>query len=157
MQTDYNNLEKSVEGGLADSGHHDLVTRYADAAIPFGRGLVAVGPDKSALPSATGFMFDGVAIMKHKAQTNADNEAEYEANEAISTLRRGRVWVLAEQEVTSVDDPVYMRHTANGGTTAPGRFRIDADTDNADEITNARWLTTTSGADELALLEINTP
>ena len=157
MQLDYNDLEKAIEGGLGDAGHHDLVTRYADAAIPFGRGLVTAGVDKSALPSATGFVFDGVAIMKHKAQTNADNEAQYEANEAISTLRKGRVWVLAEEAVTSVDDPVYLRHTANAGTTAPGRFRISADTARADQITNARWLTTTTGADELALLEINTP
>lgn len=157
MQLDYNDLAKAVEGGLADAGFTDLVTRYADVAIAFGKGLVTAGPDKSALPSATGFVFDGVAIMKHKAQQNSTNSAQYEANEAISTMRKGRVWVLAEQQITSVDDPVYLRHTANGGTTAPGRFRIDADTSNADLISQARWLTTTTAADELALLEINIP
>lgn len=157
MQLDYNDLEKAIEGGLADAGHHDMVTRYADAAILFGRGLATAGPDKSALPAATGFVFDGISVMKHKAQDNSTNQAQYDANEAISTLRRGRIWVLAEQVVTSVNDPVYLRHTANGGTTAPGRFRIDADTANADQITQARWLTTTTAADELALLEINIP
>lgn len=162
MQLDYNDLEKSVEGGLGDAGHHDLVTRYADAAIPFGRGLAAVGPDKSALPSAAGFVFDGVSVMKHKAQDNSTNQAQYDANEAISTLRKGRVWVKSETVVASVNDPVYLKFsTADAAGGAVGQFRTDQQTlatvDHAALIANARWLTTTAVANELALLEINIP
>lgn len=159
MQTSYvDELVQNIEGGLADSGHHDVASRVnIAAAVPFGRGVIeGAANDEVLIPSATGFVFEGIAVAKHKAKLNSSGEAEYDQYESISTLRKGRVWVLAEA-VISKGDPVYLRHTANAGTTAAGRFGNIADTARADQITNARWLTTTTAIDQLALVEINLP
>lgn len=126
--------------------------------IRFGRGLAeGLSQNLAALPSATGFLFAGVSVQKQKSQANANDIAQYVSGEAVSVLRKGRIWVLAEQIITAISDPVFLRHTTNAGTTAQGRFRKDADTARADQITNARWLTVTSAADQLAILEVNLP
>jgi len=157
MQTDYTGMAKGVEGGLADSGLTDKITRRCATIVKFGYGLIQTAVEGvAALPSATGFVFEGVAVMVHKAKPNSTGVGQYEIDEAITTLRKGRIWVLAE-EVVNPSSPVYLRHTVNAGTTAPGRFRASADTARADLISNARWLTTTTAIDQLALLEINLP
>jgi hypothetical protein len=158
-QTDYSNQSessatKSVKGGLADIGVTNKVTRASASAIDFGVGLAIANTGLVALPAAASFVFDGVSIMKHKAQSNADNLAKYDAREAISVLRKGRIWVYSEQAVNPTL-AVYLRHTANGGNT-PGNFRVDADTAKADQITTAKWVSVTTGAG-LAILEVNLP
>lgn len=125
--------------------------------IPFGRGVVAgATPPLGVLPSITGFLFEGISRHKAKVAPNDGTGAKYEAGEAISVVRKGRVWVLAE-DVIALDDDVYLRHTLGGADQVPGRFRTDADTARADQITNARWVSVTSGVNELAQLEINIP
>ena len=158
MQTDYSGMPKGVEGGLGDSGIIDIITRRCASIVKFGYGLIVTATEGlAALPSATGFTFEGISVMIHKAIPNSTGEAQYEIDEAISVLRKGRIWVLSES-IVNPSSPVFLRHTVNGGTTAPGRFRIDADTARADDISaNARWLTTTTAIDQLALLEINLP
>lgn len=126
--------------------------------IPFGRGLMQVLTDaeKIALPNLTGFMLAGVS-MQSQQYTDNDGDAEYRDGVAVSTLTKGRIWVKPEDVISSLDDAVYLRHTANGAVNLPGRFRTDADTAKADQITNAKWLTLTTGANQLAILEINLP
>lgn len=157
-QLTYGALVKGIEGGLGDSGHNDIVTRrHATLAVLFGRGVIRNAVEgEVANPSATGFVFEGIAVATQIAKPNATGVAQYDAKTAIPVLRKGRIWVLAEQAVNP-SSAVFLRHTANAGTTAPGRFRADIDTAGADAITNARWLTTTTAADQLALLEINIP
>lgn len=125
--------------------------------VPFGRGVVE-GSDGvvATLPSTTGFLFAGVAMFKNKESPNDGSGAKYEAGEAITVGRKTVVWVLAE-DIIAIDDDVYLRHTLGTAVQLPGRFRTDADTAKADQVTQARWLSTTSGADELAKLEINVP
>lgn len=159
MQTTYpDQLVQNIEGGLGDSGHHDIGSRVnIAAAVRFGLGVIeGAANDEVLLPSATGFVFEGIAVAKHKAQLNSSGQAQYDQYEAISTLRKGRVWVLAET-IIAKGDAVFLRHTANAGTTEAGRFGNIADTARADAITQARWLTTTTAIDQLALLEINLP
>ena len=157
MQTSYEDLIASVEGGLADSGHHDIVTRFSAAEVLFGQGLAVVAENESAQPSATGFVFEGVAIKTNLPLNNSSSSASYKANTAISVLRKGRIWVKSESIITNIlTDGVFLRHTANAAL-IPGQFRIDADTARADAITTARWLTTTTAINQLALLEFNIP
>lgn len=146
----------SVKGGLADAGITNKVTRACAAAIEFGLGLADLSTGLAALPAATSFVFAGVALMKHKAQSNADAAASYAIGEAISVLRKGRVWVYSEVAVDPTAD-VYLRHTANTGPTrSPGNFLTTADTNKADLVSNAKWVSKTSAAG-LAILEINLP
>ena len=124
--------------------------------IPFGRGVVeGTAPPLGVLPSVTGFLFAGIARHIAKVAPNDGSGAKYEAGEAISTVRKGRVWVLAEDVVTLASD-VYLRHTLGSADQLPGRFRSDADSAKADQIT-ARWVSVTTGANQLAQLEINIP
>lgn len=125
--------------------------------IPFGRGVIeGASVPLGILPSVTGFIMAGVSLFKEKVVPNDGTGAKYEAGEAISVLRKGRIWVLAE-DVISLDSDVYLRHTLGAADEVPGRFRTDADSAKGDQITNARWVSETTGADELAQLEINIP
>lgn len=132
--------------------------------VPFGRGLARGGsPGLAVLPSATSFVLEGVSTNRAKALPK-DNTvsppqtgtARWNEAESMTVLRRGRIWVIPEDAVTITDD-VYVRHTQGSQSNqTPGRFRTDADSAKADQVTNARWLTA-AGAGELALLEVWTP
>lgn len=127
--------------------------------ILFGRGLAQnlTDADLIALPSATGFTLAGVSMASQIPTPNDDGIAKYEDGVAVPVLKKGRIWVLAEDAVTSLADAVYLRHTANGAVNVAGRFRTDADTNRADVIANARWKTLTTAINQLAILEINLP
>ncbi len=121
------------------------------AASFFGRGVTyGTDPDTQfALPTATGAVLAGITLHRHGTENLADDGIAQD--EVCELLRGGRIWVLPEQAVTP-NDPVYWRHTGVG----VGRFRIDDATTDADQVPEARWLTS-SAADEPALLEINLP
>jgi len=125
--------------------------------IPFGRCMAEIGPGKAVIPTATGFLFGGVSVMKHKSRLNASGLAQYEDGETVPMMRKGRIWVIPEQIVSAITDSVFARHTANGVVDVPGRFRIDADSNRADQLSNVRWLTTTTTVGQLATIEINLP
>jgi len=157
-QLDYNdqNAIPAVKGGLADSGFHDIVGANSDADTNFGIGLALTAVEgKVAIPAAASFKFAGVSVQTNKATPRATGIALYEADEEFSMLRKGRIWVYAEEAV----DPtkaVFLRHTINS-TLLPGDFRTDIDTANAEDISAfARWVSTTTAAG-LAMLEINAP
>lgn len=157
MQTTVDtNLVIGFPGMKADSGFDDVLTREAKEDVAFGKGLVeGVGAGESILPAASGFKFDGVALHTHTVELDGDEERKYEAEDAMSVLRRGRVYVVSEDAV-SIGDGVFLRHTAGGlATELPGNFRTDADGGDAGELSGCRWLTTTSSTFALALLEIN--
>lgn len=146
--------------GVAGVGTWSIAATTANVTgnpVPFGYGMAeGASVPLGVLPSATGFLFAGIAIFKAKVAPNDGTGAKYEAGEAISVARKGVIWVLAEDAVSLTSD-VFLRHTLGTATQLPGRWRTDADTANADQVTQARWLTETSGADELAQLEINLP
>jgi hypothetical protein len=159
-QTSYSNsYSLGFEGMLADAKDPDIVSAKnaeASANLHFGRG-VRDSANGALNLSATGQPFLGVAVFEQQeaALLTAAGEA-VKPKDTFNVLRKGRIVVRAEVAV-AIGDPVFVRHTVNGGTTAVGRFRNNADTARADQVTAARWVTSTSGADQLAVLEINLP
>jgi hypothetical protein len=121
---------------------------------PSGFGLAILSTGLVAVPSSTGFTFVGIARQKHKSTPNSTAVAQYDIGEAISIVRKGRIWVESEQAVNPTLS-VFLRHTVNSAL-VPGNFRVDADTAKADQITNAKWVSVTTGAG-LAILEVNQP
>ena len=119
------------------------------SAVAFGKPVVA-GTDAEKqflLPSGAGDTFLGCTVHHHGSEDETDDGI---ANgEPAEILRRGRVWVIAKT-VVAVGDDVYWDHTTN-----PGTWRNDATT--AVQVPGAVWLTATSGADELAVIDFNTP
>lgn len=153
-------LVKGMEGQKADTNFDDVLSRFASTDVPFGKGLVeGVGAGNSELPSASGQIFDGVALHTHSSSATLAGVRLYIAGEAISLLRRGRVWVKSEDVITinsiaSLTSPVYLRHTANGAGKIPGNFLTTADSSKATALTNCKWLTETTVVNDIALLEI---
>lgn len=149
----------AFEGMLADSFESDMVSKanLDAAALSFGRGVRdGAGAAGMTAFSAASQVLLGVLVFGQRDSSRLAGTGAIAQTETGNVLRKGRVWVRAEQAV-ALNSPVFVRHTANGGTTAPGRFRIDIDTANATAVTSARFVTTSSTADQLVILELNLP
>lgn len=173
IQTSYGySYEKGVQGMPYDLTPASDVTADAAVAVEFGTGLVIDSsrtPSNNRLavklPGSSADVFAGIAVYDRAQQVNSGTSAglgdltttegtQYPASEPIRLRRRGRIYVYSEQAI-SPSDPVFLRYTANGGNVV-GNFRKDADTSRALQISNAAWVSTTTGAG-IAVLELNLP
>lgn len=111
-------------------------------SIPFG---VMVRPDPAnpgcVLPlSATGQVILGVVYRNHfRALIDSSTPGEVPDGDLIDVLARGAVIVSCEDATANIDDPVYVRHTANGGNTLIGVVASAAGT-GLDLLPNARFV-----------------
>jgi hypothetical protein len=122
MQTTFNRYPDLAQAGLlADNGGKDMVSRAAEGEIPFGR-LASLGTDKdnqvklpaSATDITTVLNVMGVSVLdQHYVQNPALSAAGKADKEALDVLRKGRIFVQAEQAVTPSSD-VYVRYAALG-------------------------------------------
>ena len=163
IQTTYpSDFTLAFEGALVDGGRdaHIVTASNVAAASFFGRAclIVADEEDRFVQPTATAGVFMGILVHTHaieQSQVTAGG-AGLPVNHPCGILRKGRIWVVVEEAVTTTDS-VFYRHTTPGA--APeflGRFRTDADTAAATQITAARWVSA-AAAGGLAKLEINLP
>lgn len=83
-----------------------------------------------------------------------DQFSGYFLNRPASILSQGTIWVKPEQPV-ELNSDVYVRFEQNSDAESLGAFRIDDDGGKAALLPVARFLTRTTAAGELALLEIN--
>lgn len=153
-QTSYSvNADQAFAGMLAefDNTTKSSISRANEtgSAVAYGKPAVA-GTDPTSqflLPSGAGDLFLGITVHRHGSEDPTDDGIA--DDEPAELLRRGKIWVIAKTAV-DVGDQVYWDHTTN-----PGTWRNDATT--AVEVTQAKWATATSGADELAVIDINMP
>ena len=134
-----------------------VTANVATQTIPFGRAVVrgAGSSDQSAaLPSTGSEEFLGVNERIHSdvSPTGAPKDAT-DSFKVMSVVYNGRMLVEVEEAVSAGDD-VYFRHTAGAGGSTLGIFRNDADTASADQVTGAKFLTSTTGAG-LAVVSLN--
>lgn len=115
-------------------------------AVPVGRGVVYDSSNSDAnqicakLPSTTGQKFLGVARINPILQ-EIDATLAYAEGEIITTVTNAPLGVWVETtEAVNPSNAVYLQHTLNSGR-APGTFRTDSDTSNADLLDPAvvRW------------------
>lgn len=142
-------------GGTQDSVQRGYVLADA-AAVGVGLGVVYDSSDASVqLPSTGSQKFMGVAIIDPTVLEIG--VSAYVTGDRILTTKKCPlgVWV-ATTEAVDAGDAVYLQHTANGGR-APGTFRTDSDSSNADVISAdvAQWAG--SYGSGLALLNLNLP
>lgn len=154
----------AFEGMAADGHNNKFIMSAVNVAADsfFGRACLAVAAEGDEFVQPTGSAGVFLGILQHThAVEQADltlATADQPKNQMANVMRRGWIWVVAEDEVTAVTDGVFYRHTTPGADPEfLGRFRTDADTADATQVTAAKWLTTTSGAGQLAKLEINLP
>jgi hypothetical protein len=143
-------------------GQCEYMARLAEEALPVGRFVVQGTDDhETALPAASTLTETGLGIVAEIApREDGTTAGTFDSNEAVNIVTKGRVWVTVEDAV-SAGQSAFVRFTADsdgaGDATRPvGNFRSDADTDEAVELPESRFETSTSGAG-LALLYINLP
>ncbi len=96
-----------VSGGFADSGFHDVVTKNnPPQEVPFGRALFNIVDDDDGikLPDVDKeSRFRGVSIRDESIEGGS-----YPEKSAVAVIKRGRVFVHAEESLNE-EDPVYIR------------------------------------------------
>jgi len=147
------------EGMIADTRNRTVETRVVEADLPAGRFVVKGTVDKGAiLPSATGNITNGdllgvTVFDSSKEYVSATHE--YEQYDTVPVLRKGTVWMMAEDACTE-GDAVFVRFTAGAGEEC-GRVRSDADTADAVAAPSCVFRSSTTSTDELILVEVNLP
>lgn len=172
MQTVHSINQPAAHPGLiADSGLvQDVLSALVETdSIPVGV-MCVVGTDTGAdgdtpqarLPAAATDLAAGVAlgVAMYDASKVPGN---YEDTDSIPLVRKGRMWVLAENDMAIVPGAqCFVRHVAGMGEQL-GAFRADADGMDAAAIPNCVFRSTsmvvTFQADQyrIALVELNLP
>jgi len=126
-------------------------------AVPFGVGVARGSEDNLArLPSDSGDTLLGITVLDQtEVNQLTTGTHEYDGDDVMSILRKGRIYVVPEDAVT-VDGDVYVRVTASGANTQLGAIRSDNDSGNAIQLTGAVFQDS-AGAGEFAIVEINKP
>lgn len=154
----------STIGQLADAGENDIVTGdnsgTGEVAL-FGH-LMSWGAANNQIvrPAAAGSItatkkIAGVVVAGQDIPSDSTvTDPQYPIKSAVPCLRKGRIWVRSEDAVTVGTTGVFVRYAGTGNL---GAFRATTVMSEAAEIPegSARWLTNTTAANQLAILEIN--
>ncbi len=151
-QLDYNvNMDIAFEGMLADANLEHADSGLAEGSnLEFGLGVKKGTSDNQFAPlAAAADKFEGVLIHRHR------EEGDLLDKQAVSVLRRGRIYVLVEEAVVK-GDAAFVRAVATTGERA-GAFRKSADGTDTIDLTGVAVFKTSAEAGELAILEVNLP
>lgn len=159
-QTSYAEQSAAFPGMKASLSPSKVSSYVAAARLAFGT-AVCLGADlekQVKAPAAETDVTDmkkfrGIVIHDHAHENNTQDglEAGVEAKKPLNVLEKGEAWVIVVEDVVPTD-AVYCIHTGAN----IGKFRNDADTDNADLVPNARFRSNsiTVGGVKIALLEL---
>jgi hypothetical protein len=169
VQTSYGTtLTSAIEGALADSGAHDVVTKYnaeATAAISFGKAVKFGATDQAALlPAAETDKICGIVLHTDQYSTGSEGELKQDGTSwtnglrpgaAMSILRKGRMWAVARTAVAPGDRLWVRAVSAQSGHEFLGGLEdADDSTDMIDCTAQGVWLSTAAQG-ELAILEVD--
>lgn len=162
VQTSYGSgMPVAFAGMKADSGEDDCRSfsqAEASAEVPFGVAVAqGASGSKAILPADANSKIVGVVVHSHDYVPGIQlGDTGIKPKNMMSVMAQGRIWVLVEEAV-AVNDPVFVRHTANGaGKLQKGAFRNDIDTDKCISVPGARFITASSGAG-IVQIEIDIP
>ena len=158
VQLDYSSsMAAGFPGMKADLEHGYTRSYSATVDVPPGCVVSRAGADdRCKLPTNAGEAgaLLGVALHSHTLANDASGVAKYVDGDTVSVLRKGTVYVQAEEAVAE-GDPVYVRHTANGGNTQLGAVRKSADTGCV--LVPGLMFRTSAALGKVSVLEINLP
>lgn len=145
--------EPTGKGRVALYPEHRADTLAAAEAIGWGRAVQYNAANKNRADLYDGGKVVGIAIANHYAEyrsanVNNDIVGEYAANEAVSVLRKGVIWVQVLEDVEKGEDAV--------ADNATGDFR-PSDTATVGKSAVIGVFKTSAVANGLAQLEINLP
>lgn len=140
VQTTYSVDHSALyKGQVQDANNAAIFSDVSEGVILPGSACIegtAAGTVITANASAT---FRGVAVRHLDIQAQADGSLQYNDEQEVALLRRGRIGVQVAETVVA-GDPVFFIHTGAGA----GNFRNDADTGNANAIVGAEFITSTA-------------
>lgn len=147
----------AVVGQYADNGARDIVSRTAlNATIAPGLLAIWFAGDNDAgirAPTLTGQVSGPNAQGVTAYDASAPNNP-YAIGDQVTLLKRGRIWVIAEEAVTPAST-VFVRFAAGSFPTL-GAFRASADTATAVALPGAKFCTS-AGVGGLVIVEVNIP
>ncbi len=163
MQTSYTSgMAVARVGQLADTGFikHVASFKNPDGLVYIGRvvtkGTAAedVVHPTTAAGVSNPLLVRGIVVHAHECMSQADGlDPNYAAESVVPVLRKGRIWVNAVAAATESTSSVNVYWMGTGKPL--GGMTGSADSTNTTVLPNARWLTTTSGANELAVVEVD--
>lgn len=124
--------------------------------IPYGRFVRIIAATTGVeLPSATGQIMAGITVMNSNNNDFFDTVTHgIQPQDFADVMSVGDVWTVCETPLAKPGDPVYVRHTANGGLTNLGAVSNVAGT-GLDLVTSARFVS--KAYDGLAIVNANLP
>jgi hypothetical protein len=152
-------MTAASDGLLYDIGFNDIKTGIADAEVKPGVFVTkGTGERGVKLPAAVADVSNsklvrGFVIRDLSKEADENGKIVYKAKDAVSVLRKGRIWAKCENAFTHTDS-VYVRITASSPNLQLGQIRTDADTSNAVLLSGVKILNSGS-AGQLALLEVD--
>jgi hypothetical protein len=172
------NMPVAFPGLVADSGiTQDVISRLVEDAAGAKVGTLLVpGTDaekQAIVPTTSAEITDGTGlgvVMYDASKEPATSAAaiaaenEYDDEQSVPLVTKGRVWVLCDAGATIVaNSQAFVRFTAGAGGTRLGTFREDADTASAAALPNAVFrsahkdVVLQADTYRVALVEINLP
>lgn len=161
MQTSYSMYQAAGRvGGIADSAIVQDIETFKNPAAEVKFGCVVTrgaATDEIVHPDAAGEITDekvvrGIVIASHEMESQTGTATPgYVANSVVPVMRKGRVWVLAEDTITEGTSTVNARY-AGGQLGSLLGAAVSAATA---VLPKAKWKSSTSGNGQLAVLEID--
>ena len=133
-----------------------LINRTGDV-IPYGRfARIDTAANSIAPLSATGQTLAGVTVQNNAQATTTVDSAVIgiQPNDFGDLMTHGDIWVECEVPTVRPGEPVFVRHTANGGLNKIGAVANAAGT-GLDAVPQARFASTAS--DGIAIINVNLP
>ena len=159
MQTSYSiDMAAATDGLLYDIGFNDIVSGIAQGAMVPGVFVTKGTTDKGVkVPAAAAevtnpLLARGFVVRDLAKEVDASGELSYVAEDVVSVIKKGRIWVKCE-DAFNQSDAVLVRITAASPNLQLGQIRVGA-TSNAVVLAGAKILNSGT-AGQLALLEID--
>lgn len=136
----------AIAGAAVDAQLKNIVSRVAEADIPFGRFVMHGAADNGCLPVLTGAIAAGLGlgftVRVQDDVADATDELEVKSGKDANVLDFGEIWVETLDAVAAYE-PVFVHIIAGADQ---GKVRNDADGGNAEALPGARFMSATSGA-----------
>lgn len=155
-------LDVAQAGQKADLTYDQVESFAAEGAVPMGFGLIfGTDPAKQvAVPADDAGTFAGISVFTHAQEQGFDQSvalgnqsstgAEYRDGDAVSVLRRGRVYVEVTADDVVANEPAFIDVTSAG---EEGKF-TNVDTGN---VATGGIFRTAGDTGDLVIVELNLP
>lgn len=140
VQTTYSRDHAALyKGQVQDANDAAIFSDVSEGTILPGEACIEGASHGTVIKANATGTFRGVAVRSLDMQANASGVIQYNDEQEVALLRRGRIGVEVAETVVA-GDPVCFIHTGAGA----GNFRNDVDGGNADLIVGAEFITSTA-------------